>query len=192
MALRSQLEASSARNFKQSADTRIAHLFGAGLPTPARRGSPDPAETDDRRSPLLVVILDDLAVAHAINIRRPIADGYLHAGTSRLLRNITSVPMPSVSTRSRDPRNGRVRLQPNRLRIRTCNTQSRLGGSLAASPSRFVCKPQIGHRNSQNRPEFLPYVCTPRCGGTTIRDAFSVIMHAMFESCTSFTATRQC
>jgi hypothetical protein len=32
----------------------------------ARRGSPDPAETDDRRSPLLAFIDYDLAVVHAL------------------------------------------------------------------------------------------------------------------------------
>ncbi len=45
-----------------------------------RRGSLDPAETDDLRSPLLVFFLYDLAVVRVMNIRRPIADGYLHAG----------------------------------------------------------------------------------------------------------------
>ncbi len=43
-----------------------------------------------------------------------------------------------------------------------------------ASPSRFGCISQIGHTNNQNRPEFLPFVCTPRCGRTTVCDAFNV------------------
>ncbi len=53
---------------------------GAAQETLVRRGSPDPAETDDRRSALLVFFLYNLAAVHAMNIRRPIADGYLDAG----------------------------------------------------------------------------------------------------------------
>ena len=41
-----------------------------------RRGSHDPAETDDRRSPVPSFFF----MTYAMNIRRPIAGGYLHAG----------------------------------------------------------------------------------------------------------------
>jgi len=59
----------STRNLKPSADARISPLFGA--PTP-------PKPTTEGL--LFSFLLYDLAVVHAMNIRRPIADGYLHAG----------------------------------------------------------------------------------------------------------------
>ena len=67
------------------------------------------------------------------------------------------------------PRSGRVRLQPNRLRTWKCHTQSRLGGSLAASPSRFVCRTAVRPPTSPKSTKVPRLrVCTQTCRETTL------------------------